>query len=82
MTRRGKLIREKTLLRRQPDGFFKALFVIPKKGGGYWEIVNLKALNNFVAYFHFKMEGLDAVKQLLEPGNFMTKLDVFRKIFV
>jgi hypothetical protein len=39
-------------------------------------IVNLKALNNFVAYSHFKMKGLDAVKQLLEPGDFVTKIDL------
>ena len=58
------------------DGFFSALFVIPKKAGGYRPIVNLKALNNFVAYSHFNMEGLEAVKQLLEPGDFMTKIDL------
>jgi hypothetical protein len=45
-------------------------------GGGYRPTVTLKALNNFVAYFLFKMEGLDAVKQLLEPGDFKTKIDI------
>ena len=58
------------------DGFLSALFVIPKKAGGYRPIVNLKALNNFVAYSNFKMEGLDAVKQFLESGDFMTKIDL------
>jgi hypothetical protein len=49
---------------------------MPKKAGGYRPTVTWKALNNFVTYSIFKMEGLDAVKQLLEPGDFMTKIDL------
>ena len=41
-------------------------------------IINLKHLNNFVLYKHFKMdkiEGLNSLKNLLQKGNYMCKLD-------
>ena len=58
------------------DGFFSALFVIPKKSGGFRPIVNLKGLNSFVCYEHFKMERLDSVKFLLKKGDWLVKLDL------
>ena len=41
-------------------------------------IINLKHLNNFVLYKHFKMnkiEGLNSLKNPLQKGNYMCKLD-------
>ena len=39
-------------------------------------ILNLKRFNAFLAYNHFKMEGLDCVKCLIERGDWMVKLDL------
>ncbi len=58
------------------DGFVSSLFVIPKKSGGFRPIVNLKGLNRFVRYEHFKMEGLQTVKALVRKGDWMVKLDL------
>ena len=58
------------------DGFLSNLFAIPKKSGGFRVILNLKRLNQFLAYRHFKMEGLDCVKYLIERGDWMVKLDL------
>ena len=63
------------------DGFFSALFVIPKKSGGFRPIVNLKGLNSFVCYEHFKMERLDSVKFLLKKGDWLVNLDLGRVPF-
>jgi hypothetical protein len=52
------------------------MFAIPKKSGGWWPIINLKCLNAFVSYQHFKMEGLECVKYLLQHGDWMVKLDL------
>ena len=38
--------------------------------------VNLKNLNRFVQSQKFKMEGLEAVRKLIQPGDFMMKLDL------
>ncbi|KZS18186.1 Uncharacterized protein APZ42_015705 [Daphnia magna] len=41
-----------------------------------WPIINLKRLNAFIRYQHFKMEGLDCVRYLLQRGDWMVKLDL------
>ena len=60
----------------KPDQFISNIFVTPKGEGQYRPIINLKQLNNFVPYHHFKMEGLKDVKYLLKKGDWMCKLDL------
>lgn len=75
-----KLLLEKGTIARvssdKTEGSISNLFVIPKKSGGWRPIINLKHLNSFVQYRHFKMEGLDCVKYLLQRGDWMMKLDL------
>lgn len=52
------------------------LFAIPKKSGGHRPIINLKPLNRFVEYEHFKMESLKSVKFLVREREWMTKVDL------
>ena len=47
-------------------GFVSSLFMVAKKGGGQRPVINLKALNNFVEYSHFKMEGIHMPRVLLK----------------
>ena len=56
--------------------FVSQLFAVPKKDGAIRPIINLKALNRFVEVSHFKMEGIHMLKELLRPGDFMTKVDL------
>ena len=55
-------------------GFFSTLFLVPKKNGGQKQVVNLKALNNFLQTFHFKMEGIHTLKNLLQARDWLTKM--------
>ena len=48
-------------------GFYSNLFLVPKKDGGQRPVINLKALNSFVHTEHFKMEGIRALKDLINP---------------
>lgn len=57
-------------------GFVSSLFMVPKKGGGQRPVINLKALNNFVEYSHFKMEGIHMLRDLLRKDDFMVTLDL------
>ena len=52
--------------------------MIPKKGGRQRPVFNLRQLNQFVKYKHFKMEGIHVhmLRDLLKPNNFMTKIDL------
>ena len=58
-------------------GLCAAFFGVPKKDTdelrGCWDG---RKLNDFVVYEHFKMEGLQTVRDLLQPGDFMTKVDI------
>ena len=62
------------------SGFISTMFVIPKKTvkgiKKFRPILNLKRLNSFVRYEYFKMEGLDSVKYLLKPNDWLVKIDL------
>ena len=47
------------------QGFVSSIFLVPKKGGGQRPLVNLRHLNQFITYEHFKMEGIHMLKDLL-----------------
>lgn len=56
--------------------FYSNLFLVPKKNSGQRSVINLKALNNFVVAPHFKMEGIHTIKNLLQPGDWLAKVDL------
>jgi len=58
------------------EGFYSNLFLVPKKDGGQRPVINLKALNQFVRKQHFKMEGIPNLKDLLQPGDWLGKVDL------
>jgi hypothetical protein len=58
------------------QGFISALFLVPKKGGGQHPAVNLRPLNQYIPYKHFKMEGIHMLRDLLRKGNYMVKIDL------
>ena len=39
-------------------------------------ILNLKQLNEYIVYHHFKMDGLQAAVELMKPGCFMASIDL------
>ena len=56
--------------------FLSNVFVTPKGEFQFRPIINLKVLNSYVPYHHFKMEGLKDVKFLLRKGDWMCKIDL------
>ena len=57
-------------------GFFSSVFTIPKKNGEHRLILNLKRLSQFVPSQHFKMEGVNLLNDLLQPGDWMINVDL------
>ena len=61
---------------RVPDGFISNIFICPKKDGAFRMILNLKPLNKFVDYHHFKMDTFRTAVKLVRPGCFMASVDL------
>ena len=53
-----------------------SIFTIPKKSGERRPVINLKNLNTFVKYDHFKMETFKNVQDLMMQSDFMTSIDL------
>lgn len=56
--------------------FISPIFLRSKKDGSYRTILNLKQLNEFVEYQHFKMDTLDSVIKMMKPGCYMASVDL------
>ena len=44
--------------------------------GGNRPVVNLKPLNQYITYEHFKMEGIHMLRDLLKLGDWLVKIDL------
>lgn len=53
-----------------------SIFLREKKDKSQRPILNLKKLNSFIPYLHFKMESLKHVKDLIKPNDWMVKIDL------
>ena len=58
------------------DQILSSIFLVAKKDSGYRPVINLKNLNKCIPYIHFKIEGLYLVKDLLQPKDYMCKIDL------
>ena len=56
--------------------FVSNLFLVRKKDGGQRPVINLKQLNAYIPYCHFKIEGLQNLKYVLQKEDYMCKLDL------
>jgi hypothetical protein len=56
--------------------FVSTIFARPKKNGKIRPILNLKGLNRFVKYNHFKMESFAQLLEMIQRGDYFTSLDL------
>ena len=52
------------------------MFIVPKSGGGWRPIIDLRYLNSHLEPPHFKMEGLYMLLEVLRQGWHMAKIDL------
>ena len=57
-------------------GFLSNLFIVGKSKGGKRTVINFKNLKLFIPYQHFKIEGLHLMKNHLQEGDYMCKIDL------
>uniref|UniRef100_H3AXK9 ribonuclease H n=1 Tax=Latimeria chalumnae TaxID=7897 RepID=H3AXK9_LATCH len=75
----GKLIQKQVISQVGPDvgpSFVSTIFLVPKKETGWRPVINLRDLNEFVEFRHFKMEGLHLLQDTLQIGDWMVHLDL------
>ena len=73
----GELLHKQAISRAvSDDGFISNIFLLPKVKGKWRLILNFKALNVYTEHQHFKMEDIRCVKDLLNRGDYMCKLDL------
>lgn len=58
------------------DQFVSPIFSVPKKNGKVRLILNLKQLNQYIPYFHFKMDNIFTALELITQGCWMASLDL------
>jgi len=58
------------------SGFYARVFLVPKKGGMFRPVFNLKPLNAHVVKRSFKMATVKSVANAIRPGDFAVSLDL------
>ena len=68
----GELVQKEAVVRLSESSsrsFMSELFVIPKADGRLRPVIDLRELSTFLPHRHFKMEGIPALRDLLQPAN-------------
>lgn len=61
--------------------FLSTIFVRPKKNGEFRVILNLKELNKFIPYRHFKMDTFESAVYLVSKDSFFGSIDLRHAYF-
>lgn len=56
--------------------FISNIFLVPKKDGSLRPVINLKHLNFFVEYQHFKQENISLALNLIQEDDYLTSIDL------
>ena len=60
----------------EQNQFISTIFVVPKGKGKFRPVINLKNLNEFVKYEHFKQETFSVILELVQRNDFFTSIDL------
>ena len=60
----------------EPGQIISTIFIVPKSNEKFRPVINLKFLNEFVAYEHFKQETFMVVLDLIQKTYFFTSMDL------
>lgn len=56
--------------------FISNIVIVEKKNSKYRPVINLKKLNEFIQYHHFKMETLESVLSSVRRNSFFVSIDL------
>ena len=78
------MLKKEVIKKNQPvqGKFLSNVFLVWNKDRYHRSVINLKMLNRFVSFLHFKMEGLSQLKHLIQERNWMCKPDLKEAYFI
>jgi len=65
----------------EDNEFISNIFLVKKKGGKFRPVINLKRLNKFIEYHHFKMENIETVLNSIKRNSNFVNLRPTKCIF-
>ena len=66
---------------REPGDFISNIFLREKKNGSFRMILNLKQLNEYIPYQHFKMENLQQAVNMMTDNCYMCTIDLLEAYY-
>ena len=60
----------------EQTGFYSTYFIVPKKDGGQWPVLDLRRLNRYLKVLPFKMNHTKIVMQSISAGEWFTSLNL------
>lgn len=69
----NSLIEKGAVIECEAPSFISGISLIPKKTGGFRPIINLKGLNQFIVHNHFKLDGIQTVRNTLRKRDWLAK---------
>jgi hypothetical protein len=58
------------------QGFYRTLFLVPKKTGDLRLVINLKPINKYLRKQHFEMDSMKTALNLIRKGDFAISIDL------
>ena len=58
------------------NSLFSPYFLVPKKDGGWYLVINVKGLNHYVLNLRFKINKISSESGILWKGDFVGHLDL------
>ena len=65
----------------ESEQFVSNIFIVPKPNGKVRPVINLRHLNKFVVYEHFKQEHLKITLDLIQENDYFIKIDLTEAYF-
>ena len=60
----------------EPGEYISPIFLTPKSDGSFRLILNLKKLNEYMPYVHFRIDTIRSILSHVTPSCFMSKIDI------
>ena len=61
---------------KEKGDYFSNIFLRPKRNGDYHMILNLKGLNKYIPYHHFKMKNLQRAIRMMSKNCYFSSVDL------
>lgn len=62
--------------KKEAQAYYARYFVVPKRDGGIWPIMDLRGLNDWIIYKKFRMTSVQAILPIIKRNAWMVTLNL------